>query len=100
MLILKMIENKSLKKKLRLLNKMEDNNIIMKFKKLPNFKSIHETFECNEKDVNDLMIKEKENFYYEWLDHKTKVKPYYDLDLHFTNKEEWEKQKFQFLMKH
>ena len=92
-----MIENKSLKKKLRLLNKMEANNIIMKFKKLPNFKSIHETFECNEKDVNDLMIKEKENFYYEWLDHKTKVKPYYDLDLHFTNKEEWEKAKISIL---
>ena len=92
-----MIENKVFKKEMIKLNKMNTNNIIMKFKNLPNFNSTHESFECNEDGIKDLMIKEKNNFYYEWLDHKTKIKPYYDFDLFFTNKEEWEKSKIPIL---
>jgi len=97
MLLLKMIENKVFKKEMIKLNKMNVNNIIMKFKKLPNFNVSHKTFECNEEDVKDLMIKEKENFFYEWLDHKTKIKPYYDFDFFTENKEEWEKSKIPIL---
>ena len=92
-----MIENKVFKKEMIKNIKMNTNNIMMKFKKLPNFNSTHESFECNEEDFKDLIIKEKDNFYYEWLNHKTKIKPYYDFDLHFTNKEEWEKGKITIL---
>ena len=77
-------------------NKMNDKNIMQfkDFKGQNNFQAVLEPFNKKTKDEIEYMIgnsKCNKNYYFEWTTYKSKVKPYYDIDMFYLNKEDQEK---------
>ena len=95
-----MDRQKTLKKKLinkTKENKMIDNNNMMNFKDFKgqsNFQAFVDPFTKSNKKEIELMLKsskDSHNYYFEWTTYKSKVKPFYDIDMFYENKEEQEK---------
>lgn len=87
-----MIENKVFKKEMRKINKMTDNNIMMQFRDLPSFNiKLEPSLFCTttKEEVENLMDKDCNNTYYEWIDYNSKVKPYYDVDAFYEDEDEY-----------
>lgn len=78
-------------------NKMADNNIKMQFKDFKGqtgFDAFLDPINKTKKDEIEYMInnsKCNKNYYFEWTDYKSKVKPYYDVDMFYTDEEEYKK---------
>jgi hypothetical protein len=76
--------------------KMDTNNI-MQFKNFEghnNFNAVIDPINKTTKREIETMInnsKCNKNFYFEWTTYKSKVKPYYDVDMFYTDKDEYEK---------
>lgn len=76
--------------------KMETTNI-MQFKDFNghnDFKAVIDPINKTTKQEIEEMIKTSKynkQYFFEWTSYKTKVKPYYDIDLLFTDKDEYEK---------
>ena len=78
-------------------NKMADNNINMQFKDFKGqtgFDAFIDPFIKTTKKEIEYMIgnsQSNKNYYFEWTTHKSKVKPYYDVDMFYTDEEEYKK---------
>lgn len=78
-------------------NKMADNNIKMQFKDFKGqtgFDAFLDPFTKTTKKEIEYMLgnsQSNKNYYFEWTDYKTKVKPYYDVDMFYTDEEEYKK---------
>lgn len=78
-------------------NKMADNNIKMQFKDFKGqtgFDAFLDPFTKTTKKEIEYMLSNSQsnkNYYFEWTDYKTKVKPYYDVDMFYTDEEEYKK---------
>lgn len=85
-----------LNNKLYRTNKNMNNNIMMNFKNFKgqnNFNAkIDPISKETEEEINEMILasKKSKQYFFEWTDYKTKVKPYYDIDCWFDNKEEYE----------
>jgi hypothetical protein len=76
-------------------NKINNKDIMLTFKdfqgkrdfncKVPEFCSNKEQVE------NIILSKENKKYYFEWTDYKSKVKPYYDIDIFFNEGIDWKK---------
>ena len=91
-----MIENNILKKKMIVLSKMENMmvNNIMQYRQLSTFKETLESSpaiktENIEEIINPTTIGKN----YEWLEHETIIKPYYDIDLFYVKEKDFIKHK-------
>jgi hypothetical protein len=77
-------------------NKMVDKNI-MQFKNFEgqnSFEAVIDPINKTKKDEIEYMInnsKCNKNYYFEWTTYKSKVKPFYDVDMFYTDKDEYEK---------
>lgn len=79
-------------------NKMADKNIMQfkNFKGQKDFNAKIDPFNKTTKQEIESMIKiskvcSEKQYFFEWTNYKSKVKPYYDVDLFFTDKEDFEK---------
>jgi len=77
-------------------NKMVDTNIMQfkDFKGHSNFNVVLEPFKKKTKLEIESMIgnsKCNKNYYFEWTTYQSKVKPFYDIDMFYENKEDQEK---------
>ena len=79
-------------------NKMSDNNKMVCFRDIQNFAGA--TLEScppfkldYDKVKSDIFNKDKKNYFYEWVTHDSKVKPYYDIDAFFVPKDKFIKHK-------
>tara|TARA_R100000951_G_scaffold97173_1_gene86763 strand:- start:53 stop:2692 length:2640 start_codon:yes stop_codon:yes gene_type:complete len=78
-------------------NKMSDINNIMNFKDFKghsNFQVQLNPFTKSTKNEIEQMIqssKSENKYYFEWTTYQSKVKPFYDIDMYYDNKEEQEK---------
>jgi hypothetical protein len=95
-----MNRQKTLKKNLvniTIRNKMTDNNNIMKFKNFEgqtNFQAVIDPFTKSTKNEIEDMIKSSKstkNYFFEWTTYQSKIKPFYDIDMFYDNKEDQEK---------
>jgi hypothetical protein len=76
--------------------KMNTTNIMQfkDFKGQTGFDAFIEPINKNKKDEIEYMInnsKCNKNYYFEWTTYKSKVKPFYDVDMFYTDKDEYEK---------
>ena len=80
-------------------NKMNNNNINMYFKDFKgqsNFNAVLDPFTKTTKNELEAMLlnsKDHKNYYFEWTDYKSKVKPFYDVDAFFKDEEKYESNK-------
>ena len=78
-------------------NKMIANNNIMNFKDFKgqsDFKAVIDPFTKSTKEEIEDMIKSSKytnNYFFEWTTYQSKIKPFYDIDLFYDNKEDQEK---------
>ena len=85
-----------LNNKLYRTNKNMNNNIMMNFKNFKGQNNFNAKIEPipkeTEEEINEMILasKKSKQYFFEWTDYKTKVKPYYDIDCWFDNKEEYE----------
>ncbi len=74
-------------------NKINNKDIMLTFKDFEgksNFNCKVEEFCSNKEQVENIILsKENKNYYFEWTDYKSKVKPYYDIDIFFNEGEDW-----------
>ena len=74
-------------------NKINNKDIMLTFKDFEgksNFNCKVEEFCSNKEQVENIILsKENKNYYFEWTDYKSKVKPYYDIDIFFNEGESW-----------
>ena len=80
-------------------NKINNKDIMLTFKDFegkPNFNCKVQEFCSNKQQVELMLLPPIKNvtpkkYYFEWTDYKSKVKPYYDIDIFFNEGESWEK---------
>ena len=77
-------------------NKMVDKNIMQfkDFKGQTGFDAFIDSINKTKKDEIEYMInnsKCNKNYYFEWTTYKSKVKPFYDVDMFYTDEEEYKK---------
>ncbi len=77
-------------------NKMVDNNIMLfkDFKGQSTFNAVVNPINKTKKDEIEYMInnsKCNKNYYFEWTTYASKVKPFYDVDMFYTDEEEYKK---------
>jgi len=77
-------------------NKMVDKNIMQfkDFKGQSNFAAFVDPFVKSTKKEIEYMIGNSQcnkNYYFEWTNHKCNVKPFYDVDMFYTDEEEYKK---------
>jgi len=77
-------------------NKMADKNIMQfkDFKGQTGFDAFIDPINKTKKDEIEYMInnsKCNKNYYFEWTTYKSKVKPFYDVDMFYTDEEEYKK---------
>ncbi len=88
-----MIEKNILKKKINNIIKMSDYNK-MRFKDFNGYSNFNvqiDPFLKNTRKEVETMIhnsKDSNKNYFEWLDYKTRIKPYYDIDMFYEDQEE------------
>ena len=89
-----MIENKSLKKKMILINKMETKNMnannIMQYRQLSSFaETLENSPPIKTENIKDIIDSSIVGSNYEWLEHETIIKPYYDIDLFYVKEKDY-----------
>jgi hypothetical protein len=78
-------------------NKMIANNNIMNFKDFKgqsDFKAVIDPFtKSTKKEIEDMIQSSKfsKKFFFEWTTYQSKIKPFYDVDMFYDNKEDQEK---------
>jgi len=77
--------------------KMSDNNKMVCFREIQNFAGATlescAPFITGEEHIKNVLSKDTKNYFYEWVTHDSKVKPYYDIDAFFVEEEKFIKHK-------
>ena len=76
-------------------NKMSKKHIMLQFKNYEGMKSYAGIIQPinikNKESLLSLYDKNNENYFHEWTNDKSKIKPYYDIDIFFGEGQEWER---------
>ena len=77
--------------------KMSDNNKMVCFRDIKNFAGATlescPPFMSSEENMKTILNKDTKNYFYEWVEHDSKVKPYYDIDAFFVQEDKFIKHK-------
>lgn len=76
-------------------NKINNKDIMLTFKDFEGKRDFNckvQEFCSNKEQVENIILsKENKKYYFEWTDYKSKIKPFYDIDIFFNEGQDWKK---------